>query len=209
MLRLSLAQWTEMDRRIGREHRAVSLAEELQRLRAQGYAAVSPDRVDAEVRAGIRWAAHCGLTSKRDTARLIALVCCHYGSFDPSHFPTAARSLLYDRRIDPSQRLEALMTYMGVEADVPELRTDAPDDDVDDLVAACPDGKPIPSWIEISLCDDEGSIMTGEEYLIVLPDGVEVRGHLDLQGRARVMDVDPGTCKITFPRLEPTMWGRA
>lgn len=50
----------------------------------------------------------------------------------------------------------------------------------------------------------------GEEYCITLPDGIEVRGRLDPNGKARVSGIeDAGNCKITFPNLDKDAWERA
>jgi len=62
------------------------------------------------------------------------------------------------------------------------------------------------SWIEIKLVDEEGEPVPGELYRITLPDGSVVEGTLDAQGFARVDGLDPGSCKVTFPRLDERSW---
>lgn len=63
------------------------------------------------------------------------------------------------------------------------------------------------SWIEIELLDDEGKPVPGEAYRITLPDGSTLaEGTLDEKGRARVDNIDPGTCKVTFPKLHKDAW---
>jgi type VI secretion system secreted protein VgrG len=62
-------------------------------------------------------------------------------------------------------------------------------------------------WIEIELLDEAGKPVTGEPYKITLPDGSTVAdGTLDDKGRARVNNIDPGTCKVTFPNLDQESW---
>jgi len=62
-------------------------------------------------------------------------------------------------------------------------------------------------WIEIELVDGEGNPVPGEEYEIKMPDGEMVAsGTLDEKGKARVEGIDPGTCKITFPKLDKDAW---
>jgi len=62
-------------------------------------------------------------------------------------------------------------------------------------------------WIEIELVDEEGNPVPGEEYEIKMPDGETVdSGTLDEKGKARVEGIDPGTCKITFPKLDKDAW---
>jgi type VI secretion system secreted protein VgrG len=63
------------------------------------------------------------------------------------------------------------------------------------------------SWIEIELVDEDKKPVPGERYRITLPDGTTIAsGTLDAKGRARVDGIDPGTCKITFPDLDKTVW---
>jgi type VI secretion system secreted protein VgrG len=62
-------------------------------------------------------------------------------------------------------------------------------------------------WIEIELLDEDGNPVPGEPYKITLPDGTTVAdGTLDDKGFARVDNIDPGTCKVTFPNLDKEAW---
>lgn len=76
--------------------------------------------------------------------------------------------------------------------------------------AAAPD-QPVPKhWIAITLVDLEGEPMPGEPYRITLPDGQLVaEGTLDENGHARVEGIEPGTCKVTFPRRDARSWKSA
>jgi len=66
------------------------------------------------------------------------------------------------------------------------------------------------SWIEIELVDVHGDPVAGEQYRIVLPDGTTLaEGTLDEKGRAKVTGIDPGTCRVTFPGLDETVWHEA
>jgi type VI secretion system secreted protein VgrG len=66
---------------------------------------------------------------------------------------------------------------------------------------------PNKTWIEIKLVDDEGNPVPGERYEVTLPDGKKVaKGTLDHNGFARIEGIDPGTCKVTFPRLDKDSW---
>jgi hypothetical protein len=74
--------------------------------------------------------------------------------------------------------------------------------------AAEPQPKPKPvHWIEIQLVGEDNSPISWEEYEVTLPQGEKVRGYVDEKGSARVENIAvPGTCVITFPRLDMEAW---
>ena len=62
-------------------------------------------------------------------------------------------------------------------------------------------------WIEIQLVDEDSKPVPGEAYKITLPDGTTVAdGTLDDKGFARVSNIDPGNCQVTFPNLDQDAW---
>ncbi|MEO7327547.1 MAG: hypothetical protein ABI193_03140, partial [Minicystis sp.] len=67
------------------------------------------------------------------------------------------------------------------------------------------------SWIGIELMDDADppKPVAFEKYRIELPDASIREGMLDANGQARVTGIDPGSCKISFPRLHGDDWKRA
>lgn len=65
------------------------------------------------------------------------------------------------------------------------------------------------TWIEIELVDDKGKPVVGERYRIVLPDGSQEEERLDGHGRARINNLDPGECQISFPDIDGREWGPA
>jgi hypothetical protein len=65
------------------------------------------------------------------------------------------------------------------------------------------------SWIEIKLVGEDKKPIPGEAYRITLPDGALAEGTLDDKGHARIEGIEPGTCQITFPKLDQEAWERA
>ena len=62
-------------------------------------------------------------------------------------------------------------------------------------------------WIEVELKDQFGQPVPNEEFLVVLPDGTEVRGYLDQDGWARLAPIESGGgCSVSFPNLDATIW---
>ena len=57
-------------------------------------------------------------------------------------------------------------------------------------------------WIEVLLVDDQGQPVPGESVSIECPDGSVSSRCTDDQGLARVDYLDPGSCKITFTKLD-------
>lgn len=62
------------------------------------------------------------------------------------------------------------------------------------------------SWIEIELLDQDDKPVAGERFAVTTPDGRIARGTLDQNGFARIEGIDPGTCQVTFPRLDGEAW---
>jgi type VI secretion system secreted protein VgrG len=64
------------------------------------------------------------------------------------------------------------------------------------------------SWIEIELVDEAEQPVAGEAYEVTTPDGKIKRGTTDSRGRAKISGIQPGECKIVFPRLDADAWRR-
>jgi type VI secretion system secreted protein VgrG len=62
------------------------------------------------------------------------------------------------------------------------------------------------TWIEIKLVNKDGLPVPGEKYQVKLPDGTVAEGTLDSKGHARIDGVDPGSCEVTFPDMDETVW---
>jgi hypothetical protein len=69
-----------------------------------------------------------------------------------------------------------------------------------------PVDEPIKTWVEIELLDDAGKPVANEKYLVTVPEGVVKSGNLDAKGRARITNIDPGTCEISFPDIDGREW---
>ncbi len=63
------------------------------------------------------------------------------------------------------------------------------------------------AWIELNLVDEDDKPLPGEQYQVTLPDGSVADGTLDEKGHARIENIDPGSCQITFPNLDKNAWG--
>lgn len=58
-------------------------------------------------------------------------------------------------------------------------------------------------WIEVELkAKLTGDPISDEKYIIILPDGKEIKGRLDDDGLAHIKDIPPGKFKVTFPELD-------
>jgi type VI secretion system secreted protein VgrG len=65
------------------------------------------------------------------------------------------------------------------------------------------------TFIEIEMVDDKGHPVPNLAYVIEASDGTRYEGTLDADGRARVDDLEPGDCRITFPDLDKDAWADA
>lgn len=61
-------------------------------------------------------------------------------------------------------------------------------------------------WVEIILVDMEGQPVPGVKYRITPPGGAPVEGRLNEFGQAGLYQIEPGSCKITFPDLDTEAW---
>ena len=69
--------------------------------------------------------------------------------------------------------------------------------------------EPTKTWVEILLLDHAGMPVPNEKYHIEAPGGVIRDGTLDAQGRARIPNIDPGSCDISFPDIDGREWKEA
>lgn len=65
------------------------------------------------------------------------------------------------------------------------------------------------SWIEIELIDEADQPVPGAYYEITAPDDRIYDGTTDADGCARIEPIAPGTCRISFPKLDTEAWQRA
>lgn len=61
-------------------------------------------------------------------------------------------------------------------------------------------------WIEVELIDESDAPVSGETVSIKLPDGSVAEGSTDETGLFRVECIDPGSCEISFPKLDSEAW---
>ena len=62
------------------------------------------------------------------------------------------------------------------------------------------------SYFEAYLLDEHERAITDEPYALELPDGSVREGKTNEHGGVRIEGVDPGTCKLSFPRLDGDSW---
>jgi type VI secretion system secreted protein VgrG len=103
---------------------------------------------------------------------------------------------------DPGSKAESYKTQRAALTSEQLAALDAPTHDPN-----AGENREKPHWIEIELVDDRDAPIPGEPYRITLPDGTVVAaGVLDEKGFARVDGLDPGTCTVSFPRLDKDTW---
>jgi hypothetical protein len=61
-------------------------------------------------------------------------------------------------------------------------------------------------WIEIILVDLDGNPVPNVRYRITPPGGAPTEGRLNEFGQAGLYQIEPGSCKITFPDLDKEAW---
>ena len=61
-------------------------------------------------------------------------------------------------------------------------------------------------WIEIILVDLDGNPVPNMRYRITPPGGAPTEGRLNQYGQAGLYQIEPGSCKITFPDLDQEAW---
>jgi hypothetical protein len=64
-------------------------------------------------------------------------------------------------------------------------------------------------WIEIQLVDEDRAGIPGVDYAIITPDNQQHSGTTGEDGVARLEDILPGQCKISFPKLDRDAWRAA
>jgi hypothetical protein len=113
--------------------------------------------------------------------------------------------LLHSRRIVVIVR----ETRTGGGAPSPRAETPAPPFPLSERKPRAPASstwKKSKTWIAIELKDAAGKPVAGENYKLVLPDGQIIEGTLDSMGTAGVSGIDPGQCKVSFPRMDGSTW---
>ena len=106
--------------------------------------------------------------------------------------PHSVRDLRYFRYQEPPKRLES-----GGATSAPSKAPAPPP-----ARARQPVRELEKTWIAIELLDDKGAPVPDQPYEIRLPDGAYRRGTLDSLGCARIDGIDPGTCEVSFTKLD-------
>ncbi len=67
----------------------------------------------------------------------------------------------------------------------------------------------IEPWLEIELAGEDGKPIGEAAYKVTLADGSIREGKLTKEGKARLDDLPPGPCKVTFPEFDAASYERA
>jgi hypothetical protein len=70
-------------------------------------------------------------------------------------------------------------------------------------VSSASSAPPSKSWLGLVLVDQDGAPVPGRAYRVARPDGSTVDGTLDSHGAVMLRDLDPGSCEIWCPYVEP------
>ncbi|MEO6800583.1 MAG: type VI secretion system tip protein TssI/VgrG [Rhodanobacter sp.] len=117
--------------------------------------------------------------------------------------PIAVTAAAVADKADPGQKMEVSPLAGTRPAGAPASSGPAHD-------AADPKNKDKKHYIEVELKDDAGKPVPGEKLRVTLPDGSTVaEGTTDEKGLFKVTNIDPGQCKVTFPKLDQEAWKSA
>jgi len=59
------------------------------------------------------------------------------------------------------------------------------------------------TFVALELVDQDGEPVVGRRFRVVTGNDIVHEGTTNAEGKARVRDVDPGTCRIVFPEIYP------
>ena len=77
------------------------------------------------------------------------------------------------------------------------------------VVRAAPPAPPEPpAWLELDAEDDAGAPLADEPYRVELSTGELREGRLDASGRARLEELPPGPCRVSFPERDAVLGPR-
>ncbi len=62
------------------------------------------------------------------------------------------------------------------------------------------------TWVAFRMVDEAGKPVVGEKFRLKLPDGTLREGLTNMNGEVRVDGIDPGTCQLSFPDIDPDQW---
>lgn len=62
------------------------------------------------------------------------------------------------------------------------------------------------AWLELELKDDDGKPLAKEPFIVNPPEGDPIKGKLNKDGFARIENLVPGICRVTFPNIDRRAW---
>ena len=116
--------------------------------------------------------------------------------------PAAPLAAMIADVAEPGANAETFRTQRDQQSADEKAVSDAPSHRPDD-----PENKNKTHFVEVELVDDAGKPITGERVRVTLPDGTTISERsTDEKGLVRIDNIDPGSCKITFPDLDDNAW---
>jgi hypothetical protein len=126
------------------------------------------------------------------------------GSFPHPPGPSDLRQMA-DHLVDAFARAR-LVALEPLMRDVAMLHTPSNVDESPPLSQPSPptlrEERPVTTWIELVLVDEEGMPVPNRRFSLILPDETVREGVFDAKGCVHLEGIDPGMCKLTFPDLD-------
>jgi hypothetical protein len=72
-----------------------------------------------------------------------------------------------------------------------------------------PPEEELKTWVGIELVDDRDKPVANQRYRVKVPGGTFHEGTTDAKGQAKITNLNPGGCEISFPDIHAKEWKKA